>query len=44
MGDLVTINCLGFQYSMHAVKRMLEKDITTIEVEQTALYGKIIQE
>ena len=39
-----TIDCSGFQYSTHAVKRMLEKDITTREVEQTILYGEVIQE
>ena len=44
MSDLFTIDCVGFQYSTHAVKRMLEKDITTREVEQTILYGEVIQE
>lgn len=39
-----TIDCSGFQYSTHAVKRMLEKDVTTREVEQTIFYGEVIQE
>lgn len=40
----MTIDYKGFQYSTHAVKRMLEKEITTYEVEQTLLYGEVIQE
>ncbi len=44
MPDLfTTIDCTGFQYSTHAVKRMLEKDVSTFEVEQTVLYGEIVQ-
>lgn len=44
MTDLFDIiNCSGFQYSTHAVKRMLEKDISTFEVEQTVMHGEIIQ-
>ncbi len=38
------MNCTSFQYSTHAVKRMLEKNITTFEVEQTASLGEIIQD
>jgi hypothetical protein len=38
------MKCAGFQYSTHAVKRMLEKNITTFEVEQTVLQGEVIQE
>lgn len=44
MGNLFEVNCLGFQYSTHAVRRMLEKDITTLEVEQTIIFGEVIQE
>ena len=44
MPDLFyTLNCLGFQYSTHAVKRMLEKSISVFEVEQTLLHSEIIQ-
>jgi hypothetical protein len=38
----IGIDCLGFLYSTHAVKRMLEKDITTFEIEQTVLFGEVI--
>ena len=37
------MDCNDFEYSTHAVKRMIEKDITTFEVEQTVLFGEVIQ-
>ena len=38
------MNCLKFIYSTHAVKRMLEKDISTVEIETTIRFGETIQD
>jgi len=38
------MDCSGFQYSTHAVKRMLDKKISIEEIEQCVLYGEIIKE
>ena len=38
------MDCSDFEYSTHAVKRMLEKGITSFEVEQTILFGELVQD
>lgn len=40
----VTIKCSKFQYSTHAVRRMLEKGISFFEVEQCIVTGEIIKD
>ena len=44
MDNESAVKCENFQYSSHAVKRMLEKQITTFEVQQTAELGEVIQQ
>ena len=38
------MDCSDFEYSTHAVKRMLEKGISGFEVEQTILFGEVLQD
>jgi hypothetical protein len=38
------LDCLGFQFSTHTVRRMLEKGITSSGAEYTLKYGEVIRE
>ncbi len=38
------MKCSGFQYSAHAVKRMLDKNISIQEIEKCVLNGEMIRD
>lgn len=38
------MKCSGFQYSTHAVKRMIDKNISTNEIEQSIMMGEVIRD